>query len=298
MRMHSHYQRTPGSGFRPGQPSGFTLIELLVVIAVIAVLIGLLLPALGSARDTARTLTCLSNMRQLELANALYTDDGGTFIDAAFPEEGVIPPEDIANAWPVTLTDYIGVSDVFRSPVDQSPAWSSAEGGDAAGMGRAEALIRLANDDPDDDPAQGDLARWTSYGLTDFTTTKLGAIPPIKGIGRIRPARAPKDIPFPSTTVHFIIMTFDGMGPDSTRPTGFVKSDHVHPITWAPSPFRPRPAHIAAAEQMETAAHGGDESADTALSNYSFFDGSARTLPFNDIFTDLTTNKLIPQIAR
>lgn len=298
MRMHSHYQRTGRSGFPPAAEPGFTLIELLVVIAIIALLIGILLPALGSARDTARTITCLSNMRQLELASALYTDEHRTFIDAAFPDEGDAPPEDIENAWPVTLTNYLGASGAFRSPADSSTAWSVADGGDSPGLGRAEALLRLANDDPADNPAQGDLARWTSYGLTDFTTTKLGAVPPIKGLGQIRPARAPKDIPFPATTVHFLIMTFDGLGPDSTRPTGFVKSDHVHPITWAPSPFRPRPAHIAAAEQMETAAHGGDESTDTALSNYSFFDGSARTLRFNEIFTDITTNKLIPQIAR
>jgi len=59
---------------------GFTLVELLVVIGIIALLISMLLPALNRARDSARTLQCLSNLRQIQFGLLQYLRDNKDII--------------------------------------------------------------------------------------------------------------------------------------------------------------------------------------------------------------------------
>jgi len=67
-----------------GMKTGFTLIELLVVMVIIALLVGLLLPALGRAREEARKTQCRSNLRQLGLAMNIYCNDNKGYTPAVY----------------------------------------------------------------------------------------------------------------------------------------------------------------------------------------------------------------------
>ena len=96
------------------QRLGFTLVELLVVIGIIALLISILLPALGKARKSAATAVCLSNLHQLNLSLSLYQLDN----------HGLNPPDyNSGGIWMATLAKY---EQHFINPYDPGASNASA----------------------------------------------------------------------------------------------------------------------------------------------------------------------------
>lgn len=98
----AHAPRRPGTS-----PRAFTLIELLVVIAIIAILAGMLLPALAKAKEKAKAIKCVSNEKQIALGYLLYASDNSDFLPVAGTE---VPPGSgwvAPSRWFLQISPYI-----------------------------------------------------------------------------------------------------------------------------------------------------------------------------------------------
>lgn len=157
-----------------GKPPAFTLIELLAVVAIITVLLAILLPALGHARDSSKATVCTSNMRSLGLALQTYaTIHDGRLVSAGLAHGGSV---DEHAAWINTLRSEYQNDLVARCPVDRSPFWTK----------------------PWSDTGQ---YRRASFGINYYTVRRIGDRGPYNRMSMFR---------YPATTIWMVELAEEG----------------------------------------------------------------------------------------
>ncbi len=102
---------------------GFTLVEILVVVAIIAILAALVFPVYEVAIKRSEAISCLSNIRNIALANSYYADDNDGYIVPARLSYG--PAGTFGTAWDVPLAAYHRNEGLYLCPADPAPNWAS-----------------------------------------------------------------------------------------------------------------------------------------------------------------------------
>jgi prepilin-type N-terminal cleavage/methylation domain-containing protein/prepilin-type processing-associated H-X9-DG protein len=132
------------------QVKGFTLIELLVVIAIIALLAAILFPVFGRARENARRSSCASNLKQLGLGFAQYSQDYDEQLPLVVSAAGTNGADTVYGIWDSSIGPYIGQQVKIAATVNQAGAFNNpgtvftcpSDGKRANGTARSYSVVR------------------------------------------------------------------------------------------------------------------------------------------------------------
>jgi len=127
----------------------FTLIELLVVIAIIAILAAILFPVFSRARESARRASCQSNLKQIILAYAMYSQDYDEMTVPNFEKDTNLGVGTVTGAtfpyWPDILQPYVKSKQIFQCP-STSSVFPSMENSSRGSVGYAYNQANIQND--------------------------------------------------------------------------------------------------------------------------------------------------------